>query len=495
MKISMFILEHWLRKNSFKVEPFIRDGAAELQVVRITDNITMNGVAGVSVRDAKTGTIIIANKEDFILVIDSAVEDVFNSVSAAFEYYNAWESALLRSVFEGCTLQDLLDIAQLAFSRPMLIQNSQYEIVAITDSYGIINPIWDIYKKKKEKNGKTVHLWLTEGHFNSMSERVSLQEPTILSSHTNPGKFILANLFLQGIRVGHIVMYENSTLFYPGDLQLMKAFQAIIAFYIGSKRSVLFQSSILDAYLNQNLDGIAVHGESVALKAVYSHMGWSGEDHFLVVYFSLADEAVQEEYDWVQSEINLAVNEAYTVLTSGGISVLCRLTDASEYDEISRCLEGIRRQSIRSWGMSQPFQGLQQLNGYGRIAREIAHVAEERGRRSLNIRDAGLELLMRDKPFREQLERLVHPEYLQLRRYDRENHTQLAETVFWYLYSNGNYSDTALRMESHRNTVYNRIAKAFELVDAGHLETASSRLLFQISYLLDNNEIFGNQSI
>ncbi len=491
MKISMFILEHWLRKENFKVEPFIRDGVAELQVVRVTDNKTMNGVASVSVRDEKAGTVIIANKEDFILVIDSAVEDVFNSVSAAFEYYNAWESALLRSVFEGGTLQDLLDIAQLAFFRPMLIQNSQYEIVAITDSYGIINPIWDTYKKKKEKGGKTVHLWLTEGHFNSMSERASLQEPAVLSSNTNPGKFILANLFLQGIRVGHIVMYEISAPFYPGDLQLMKAFQAIVAFYIGSKRSVLFQSSVLDAYLNQNLDGLAVHGESVTLKAVYGHMGWSGKDYFLVVYFSMADEADQEEYDWVQSEINMAVNEAYTVLAPGGISVLCHLADGPGGDEISGCLDKIRRQSIRSRGMSKPFQGLEQLSAYGRIAREAARVAEERGRQSIDIRDAGLGLLMRDELFREQLGRLAHPEYSRLQSYDRENHTQFAETVFWYLFSNGNYSDAALRMESHRNTVYNRIAKAFELVDAEKLETVSSRLLFLLSYLLDHHENLG----
>lgn len=59
---------------------------------------------------------------------------------------------MLRSVFTGFSLQKLLDIAQVAFCRPMLIQNSRFEVVGISQSYGAyVHPLWKYYFETQRK--------------------------------------------------------------------------------------------------------------------------------------------------------------------------------------------------------------------------------------------------------------------------------------------------------------------------------------------------------
>jgi len=226
MKLSMYILEQWLRRKGYKIQSAIRDGSARLRSARITEDNSLSGIASISVGDEKTGLIKITNLDDLIFIIDSCPEKVFNQVNAAFDYYNAWESSLLRGVFEGNSLQELLDIAQLAFLRPMVIQNSRYEIMGITDSYGAqIHPIWRDYLNAPNRS-LPFRLWYFDTRFNYMTERSTVKEPKVFYSKTYGGNFVLANIFQQDVRVAHITMYEHNIPFSEADLQLMRAFQA-----------------------------------------------------------------------------------------------------------------------------------------------------------------------------------------------------------------------------------------------------------------------------
>ena len=485
----MHILEQWLRKEGFRVEASIPNGAQELRVVRIADKNDLSGVVSIGIRDRERGIVCLRNRDDVITVSHAAVEEVYNAVSAAFEYYNSWENSLLRSVFEGVSLQELLDIAHLAFMRPMLIQNSQYEIVAITDSYGPINTIWEKYLNEGRGGGKPFHLWFSRDRFNARSDRAALTEPSIQTSQTNHGKFNLANLFLQGVRVGHITMYEQTRPFYPGDLQLMRSFREIVSFYISSDRSVLFEQSLPDMWLEEKLGGTPVPGEQITLRAVYRSTGWSEEDSFAVAHFALSAEAAQDEYDWIQNEINLDFSDVHTVFAPQGVEALFHLREDGDYDALVSSLKAIRFPEILSWGLSQPFTGLRELERYGQLARLAAAEAGRRNEAGLTLQEAGLGILLRDAAFRERLGGMLHPGYGKLIAYDKKENTRLAETLFWYLYCNCSYSDTAARMDTHRNTIYYRVARAYTLLEPAGMKSLASRLLYQISYLSEHPEV------
>jgi len=104
------------------------------------------------------------------------------------------------------------------------------------------------------------------------------------------------------------------------------------------------------------------------------------------------------------------------------------------------------------------------------------------------MRDAGMSMILDDNSCNSVIRRLIHPEYLMLTEYDRVNNTQLATTMFWFLRCNCSYSNTAEKMDTHRNTVYYRVMKAFEIIDEQAVNTTGSQLLYQLSYLSDHRE-------
>ena len=78
---------------------------------------------------------------------------------------------------------------------------------------------------------------------------------------------------------------------------------------------------------------------------------------------------------------------------------------------------------------------------------------------------------------------VAHPGIAALDRYDRENHTDLRETLFTYLVNNQNLTLTAEQLYSHRNTVYNKIKKIRDII-GDDLTDGKVRLSLELSHLL-----------
>ena len=460
MNSSMYILEQWLRRKGYKIQSAIRDGSARLRSARITEDNSLSGIASISVGDEKTGLIKITNLDDLIFIIDSCPEKVFNQVNAAFDYYNAWESSLLRGVFEGNSLQELLDIAQLAFLRPMVIQNSRYEIMGITDSYGAqIHPIWRDYLNAPNRS-LPFRLWYFDTRFNYMTERSTVKEPKVFYSKTYGGNFVLANIFQQDVRVAHITMYEHNIPFSEADLQLMRAFQDVITFYVNADNSVLFKRTPLDAFLEQELSEDVLPNSKVTVKDVYKATGWSAESLFAFLFFYLSPDSA-EDAEWIQNHICEFYESTNTIILKNGVGALLALRSTDDYEKLGSALLKTDMKRALSWGLSQPFTGLQEIRSYCAIAETIALTAYNSGKAGMLMRDAGMSMILDDNSCNSVIRRLIHPEYLMLTEYDRVNNTQLATTMFWFLRCNCSYSNTAEKMDTHRNTVYYRVMKAF----------------------------------
>lgn len=483
MKISMYILERWLKKAGFNVHSSIKTGSAVLQSAHISVGDSRTGVVGVSMKDESAGLVLMENQGDLIFTVNTTLDAVFNQVISAFDYYNAWENSLLRSVFAGFSLQELLDIAQLAFGRPMLIQNSRFEVVGISQSYGAyVHPLWKYYHESQQKVMPFLNWDLPSG-FNDVQEWASLQEPAILHSNTFESDFVLANLFLQNVRVGHITMYQHSQPFYQGDLQLMKAFQEIVSFAINANESLLFTTSNRDNYLLEAMGGEKIPGEYTSLNAVYAETGWQDSSGFLFAYFLIDPSVEEKDYDWLWKKLEGELLTDASCLYQNGIGVLLHLPDEDYEAAAASIEEKIQYPEVAAWGLSQPFSGLQNLKQHCTVTKLCALCAQKTGRKGLRMRDAGLRILLNEEQTQPLLAQLVHPEYEILTRYDMENHTHLAATVFWYLVANCNCSDASAWMNTHRNTVNNRMAKVWEIISPHAFDTIESRLLYQITYL------------
>lgn len=61
MKISMHILERWLKKAGFNVHSSIKTGSAVLQNAQISVSDSRTGVVSVSMQDESAGLVLMEN--------------------------------------------------------------------------------------------------------------------------------------------------------------------------------------------------------------------------------------------------------------------------------------------------------------------------------------------------------------------------------------------------------------------------------------------------
>ncbi len=81
------------------------------------------------------------------------------------------------------------------------------------------------------------------------------------------------------------------------------------------------------------------------------------------------------------------------------------------------------------------------------------------------------------------LQIFTHPALQKLKKWDFENGTQYLETLYEFLLCGGNFTNTALRLDLHRNTVIYRISKIEELIDVDIYNMENVKLLL-LSYLI-----------
>lgn len=487
MKLSMYLLEAWFQSKGFKIQSSIREGDVCLVGARIAEKKeqTVKALACISAKDAAFGLVTICSAEDIIFVMNSSGDEVLNVTNEAFEYYNAWEASLLRGAFHGASLQDLLDEAHLAIMRPMLIKNSRMELCAFTDSYGPqIHPLWSEYQKQRKPSRI---MWYDCGHaFNELTDVALQREPQIAYSPVYEGNFMYANLWSEDRRIGYISAYEYNRPFHTGDLQLMKVFQGIVNFYINAVPDVLFLHSALEEYLIAALEG--AKPAKYRASDIYEINSWTPEDLFAMAVLKSREPLSRRAMDAALEALETNVYPMQAVIQPDNIVFLVNLREYGSYEKLEQDLRLYADKDHFVWGVSHEFRGIEDVRRQYAMAAAAAESACEKALPGMTMRSAGVTLLLKHLQTYQDLPSVLHPDYLTLKKYDEENNTQFAQTLFWYLYFNRSFMDAAVHMGVHRNTINYRMTKIFEILSSDAFDNVNCRILYLLSYLLEHPE-------
>ena len=488
MKLSMYLLEDWFRSKGYKIQSAIHEGEPCLVGTRIADELSQKALACISDKDADFGLVTVTNGEDVIFVVNATGSEIFNAANEAFEYYNAWEASLLRSAFQGASLQDLLDEAHLAIMRPMLIKNSRMELVALTDSYGPqTHPLWADYLRQF-RPGRS-HRYNIGHAFNEPVEVAEQREPQIAYSPLYQGDFMYANLWTDtgDRRIGYISAYQYNRPFGKKDLQLMSVFQKIVNFYVNAKPDVLFFQSALEEYMQG-----ALHGSSrYHTRDIYQLNNWKDEDHFAVIVLYDRDGGNRSsrdmrEIDAAQDQLEANMSPMQALVEPDRIVFLVNLREYGPYSKLVGDLRQYADAGQFVWGVSHEFTGLENFAEEAELADLAAGRARSQGLPGATLREAAVPLLMEHLHTAPHLDKLLHPDYQYLRQLDESGGTQFAQTLFWYLYDNRSFMDASVHMGVHRNTINYRITKIFECLGEDNFDSPQNRLLYLLTYLLEH---------
>ena len=120
MKISMHIVERWMRK--YDPVSIIVEGQMELEGVRMFSSNVPPSTRYVYVArnedifgENETNEILLVHRNDVIRLSTEDMEDVFNSVVEAFEYYRNLEYRLTLAIHLDQPEQRIVDICREVF--------------------------------------------------------------------------------------------------------------------------------------------------------------------------------------------------------------------------------------------------------------------------------------------------------------------------------------------------------------------------------------------
>lgn len=488
MKLSMYILQRWFQNHGYKTHSAITDGQARLLGARITDDISQKALACIMTKDDQYGLVSIVNRNDILFITNASGEDVLNTANEAFEYYNAWEVYLLRSAFQQASLQELLDIANLAIMRPMLIKNSRQELCAITESYGPhVHPNWPEYLKHADNLPAR---FFDPTHSYAEPTDVAVQrEPQVTLSPTYGGNFLYANLWTNDHRVGHICAYEHNLPFDTGDIQVMTVFQSIVNFYVSANPSVLFSLSVMEEYMAAVLTGDTT--PTALPSEIYKACRWDLSDQLILFVMhprspNVPSSILQE----AKTALDNAIYPMYETHVNGDGVFLVNLTKFNSNTVLMDILEKELNPEHFVWGVSNYFFGIDDLPGYYQAARRAVAYAEEHGLPGVHIQVAVPSILMDHLRTMPQLGTYLSPTYGILHQYDTENGTHYAEALFWYLFYNRNLMNVAVKMGAHRNTVNKWILKIFEILEKDPFDRFPMRMTYLLTFMQSRPDLF-----
>ncbi|MGI6072089.1 MAG: PucR family transcriptional regulator [Lachnospiraceae bacterium] len=483
MKLSMWTICDFLIKNEFDVETHISEGLPCISLLKQNKKRSYSSKYAeilISGQDVQ-----IVNDMDRIVVKSAKVSDVLNVLSRALDYYTQWEHDLYECVLCRGTLQDLLDIANGIFDRPMFIKNDSTRTLAITRGYpSTVHPYWDKIEQSFERgipDYEMVRIVSSDPEYRNVFME---KYPSIRFSPAYRGMVIHANIFTQGRRVAEVVTLENGKPFNKGDIHLMNVFTEIIAKYVNNN-SRLFQSGAdVMVYLTGLLETGRIENEQY--QAIKKYIGHNDETEFCIMVASGLGGQDSPILSVLREKLETNLSDALVIQYKGQIVVLRVIRDET-YDAI---VEDFRKRIPKEgfvWGVSFEFRSLRNVPRYYVQACNVLENAINESKPHATMYEMAPGIIAGLLGDENDIRTMVHPDLLRLENADSKENTRYCETLFYYLLCGGNFTDTAIAMNLHRNTIIYRMNKIREIMHSNLDEVANRKLLIY-SYLISQKE-------
>lgn len=487
MKLSMWTISAWLESRGLKVTSSIAEGLPQISSYRQSEFCSFSSqlveiVPPDSIAGSKKYSVALTNEMDYILVRDSDPVTVGNYLAEAFAFYSQWESRMFAGMLEGAGMQELLDIANTVFHRPMFIKNDSSWTFAITRGYpSDVHPNWAKMEKnvgKRTEDFDAVRTVSTDPEFrNVFTEKY----PSISRSPSYGGMLLHANIFLSNRRVGEIIALENGVPFNKGEVHLMHVFAELLERYIKNNTEMFISVSDPATFLAALIEKRGVESEN--LPAIYRSAGLRPEDEICAVVIEGKDHSDTPILGVLREGLATQLRDAVVFQYKSQIVCLLNLTPERGYDAAMKQLASLVPADAFVWGASYEFNGLGNLSDYYQQAVIALTKASEQDKRWSTIYQVACQCISEKCLGVQGARLLVHPDLVRLREADEKEKIQYSRTLFNFLLCGGNYTDTASIMGLHRNSLIYRMNKIRSIMHTNP-DDLENRELLLFSYMI-----------
>ena len=474
MKLSMWIVSDWLQP--YHPEVHIREGQQIITGVRyLVEDLQLNrdylyiGYSDQYIDDLGD-QVICVNGSDLIILDAPDIYVIFNEIQKMLEYYNSWETGLIKAINSTKGLDFFLDSTTEVFRTGIAVSDLSHKAI-----------YYAAYQQHEEK------LQLKQGYLDpgemqvinwQMQEHIEDRSPYFVQSSQDQD--ILFNIYSKSGRLMAclVSLSGGEGRGVQSRLQLMDVFGQLINLWFLVHEDGLSEQSLFRDILEMK----ETDPEIIALRL--QGIGWGSQpDMQLLILRPCAGISMGIPYIQRVLESTFAGVQSLYYLEEYLVIVNYQLTEQEAF--FQELIALMKRQSVYC-GCSHRFSDLNNLmQNYLQASCAADYGIHEAGGVN-HCEDYAVEYMK--AKLRDAVDtKIVSPSLEKLRKYDIENGTEYYHTLYVYLLCERNQTLAAQKLYIHRNSLIYRIGRIEEIIHRD-LNEERERLYLLLSFLVEEKE-------
>ena len=398
------------------------------------------------------------------------------------EKISEFQAELVTCISGSGSIQDLLDIAQKEFNRPMFIKGDGSLVYAISRNYSTdVHPGWSSFLKNLDSESAEYESVRTVSEDPQFSRAFSQKGSVILKSPAYGGMVLHSNVWLNQKRICEIIVLENDIPFTPADIELMDIFSRFIELHVSINRSRYIFGSDLITTFTALLENKPF--SPFELVNINNLTGWNAEDEFAV---AVTDTSAGNDTPLLavfRDKLRYSFSDSATFIFNYHVVSIINITKSGGYQTVSRQIKKLVSSEALYCGLSFEYNGIERTQEFYNLACMACSIAKKQDKHFLDMYSAAHIRISERIHQITDLQELLHPDLLRLDRLDPQRTSHYLETLYAYLLCGGNYTDTANYLGLHRNSLIYRMNRIQSIIKSD-LNDVHNKHFLLISYLL-----------
>lgn len=400
------------------------------------------------------------------------------------------ETPHVGKVLHGCiasrTLQELLDTARKALHSPLILADLTLQVLAITAEQNIHDPRWLQVNAQRSIPVDILEL----KHFKTSA----VEHQPVRCSDATGLTIVRTAIEDRGKLIGYLFCPCYGGEPSPEELDLIWILADLCCLRMEKQLSYMeYPDNMLHFFLADLMNGILTDEQHILDRC--RHFRWSLKMPYQLLSICPIREAERRSFLLLRrraEELQQQFPKATVFQYGDRIKLLMQVYNQTAQDDLAAAeIEEALKELGLMAGVSQPASRLSSMvrrNIQAEKALELGHLLNSQETllfyKKYSIYHC-LEICSKEI----NLLQCCHPAVILLERYDRENGTELLETLHAYLVSNLAAAKAAAALHIHRNTLTKRLEKIYDLCS---IDLADSETVFHLQYSYHILEYFGS---
>lgn len=483
MKLSMWTILDWLNSRKYHTSSSIKEGSPSLNGIRFDQGAkTKKEFLHIHTSGQTNYKTLVDNEVDSILIKEDDITLIYDEISNAFNYYNDWERNLLFCLINEDNLNTLLEIAHNVFQRPMFIKGDSSWAFAATPGYdNSVHPDWKNLEKSIISRTADFEAVKTVSLDPNFQFAFMQRYPIIIKSPFYCGNVLRANVWIDEKRVCEIIVLEYEKPFNQGEIHLLHVFSQFIEKYIQKNRSRFLTLSDISILFIEMLESNSA--DSTKLTAIRNTFNWDIGEVLVLLCVEAHAQCETPIVGVLRDTLINGLKNSCTFSYHSHIVSVIAVNRNGGYLTLSKQIEQLMPSGAFTWGVSYEFNSLERISEYYQQSLKVLKIAYNMTKRGATMYDVVNHCIKTELKKLPVLQTYVHPALRKLEENDLIHSTNYLVTLYQFLLCGCNYTNAAIHLNLHRNSLIYRISRIQEIINID-LDNLDNINLLLLSYLI-----------